>query len=127
VDFSFRRRGAAIPLARARLKSRPKWHKSLCHAAARAPLTHHFYTITAPPANSHRNPQPVEALQQAADEFAASVSPMVRERRASGLSLREIAEKLAADGIRTARGGQWTAMAVKNVLDRSGGAMAKAA
>jgi hypothetical protein len=60
-----------------------------------------------------------EALQKAADDFAASVSPMVREMRGNGLTLREIAGKLASDGIRTARGGQWTAMAVKNVLDRA--------
>jgi len=60
-----------------------------------------------------------EAIQKAADDFAASVSPMVREMRGNGLTLREIAEKLAADGSRTARGGQWTAMAVKNVLDRA--------
>jgi hypothetical protein len=45
-----------------------------------------------------------EALQKAADGFAASVSPMVREMRGNGLTLREIAEKLAADGIRTATG-----------------------
>ena len=60
-----------------------------------------------------------EALQRAADDFAASVSPMVREMRENGLTLREIAGKLASDGIRTARGGQWTAMAVKNVLDQA--------
>jgi DNA invertase Pin-like site-specific DNA recombinase len=60
-----------------------------------------------------------EALQKAADDFAASVFPMVREMRGNGLTLREIAGRLAADGIRTARGGQWTAMAVKNVLDRA--------
>jgi Recombinase len=39
--------------------------------------------------------------------------------RGNGLTLREIAGRLAAEGIRTARGGQWTAMAVKNVLDRA--------
>ena len=59
------------------------------------------------------------ALRQAADDFAASVGPVVREMRGNGLTLREIAAKLASDGIRTARGGQWSAMAVKNVLDRA--------
>jgi DNA invertase Pin-like site-specific DNA recombinase len=58
------------------------------------------------------------ALRKAADDFAASVGPVVREMRGNGLTLRQIAGRLAADGIRTARGGQWTAMAVKNVLDR---------
>jgi DNA invertase Pin-like site-specific DNA recombinase len=59
------------------------------------------------------------ALRKAADDFAASVGPVVRDMRGNGLTLREIAVKLASDGIRTARGGQWTAMAVKNVLDRA--------
>jgi hypothetical protein len=44
---------------------------------------------------------------------------MMREMQASGASPRQIAAAMAADGIRTARGGQWTAMAVKNVLDRA--------
>jgi integrase/recombinase XerD len=44
---------------RVRLKSRPKWHKSSQHAAGRAPLPDHFYTIIAASADSRRNPQPV--------------------------------------------------------------------
>jgi hypothetical protein len=44
---------------------------------------------------------------------------MIRDDRASGLSLRQIAGKLACDDIRTARGGEWTATAVKDVLERA--------
>jgi hypothetical protein len=40
-----------------------------------------------------------------------------REYREVGMSLRQIAAKLTEDGINTASGGQWTATAVKNLLD----------
>jgi DNA invertase Pin-like site-specific DNA recombinase len=59
-----------------------------------------------------------DAHRKAADAFAGRVGPMIHEMRQRGLSLGKIAEKLAEDGIKTARGGQWTATAVKNVLDR---------
>ena len=53
-----------------------------------------------------------------ADAFAGQVGPMVREMVASGTGLRAIAAKLTEQGIRTARGGGWTAQAVKNLLAR---------
>lgn len=55
-----------------------------------------------------------------ADDFAAQEGPMVQAYYAEGLSLRGIAAKLNADGIRTARGksGSWTPTAVKNLLAR---------
>jgi DNA invertase Pin-like site-specific DNA recombinase len=59
-----------------------------------------------------------EARRLAADRFASSVGPMISEMRTSGMSLALIAERLASDGIRTARGGQWTPTAVLNVLNR---------
>jgi hypothetical protein len=43
---------------------------------------------------------------------------IAREMQETGLSLRQIASELASKGIRTARGGQWTATAVRNVLAR---------
>jgi DNA invertase Pin-like site-specific DNA recombinase len=61
-----------------------------------------------------------KARQEAADGFAALVGPMMREMRESGLSLRQIAAKLTADSIQTVAGGQWTATAVRNVLQRVG-------
>lgn len=56
----------------------------------------------------------------AADAFAENVLPIVRELSASGLTtLRELASGLAARNVRTARGGDWTPMAVKRLLDRA--------
>jgi hypothetical protein len=57
-------RTGSVQHSRVMPKNCPKWHKSLRHAANRAPLPHHFYTIIAAPANSRRNPQPVEWDQQ---------------------------------------------------------------
>jgi DNA invertase Pin-like site-specific DNA recombinase len=61
----------------------------------------------------------VAARQKAADAFAASVAPTIRELQAEGLSLRQVAARLVEKGIRTAQGGQWTPTAVKNVLERA--------
>jgi DNA invertase Pin-like site-specific DNA recombinase len=58
------------------------------------------------------------ALQKLADAFAAQVGPMVTEMRRRGLSLRQIAADLTTGGIRTARGGEWTAAGVNSVLLR---------
>jgi len=58
------------------------------------------------------------ALQKRADDFAAGVGPVAAELRGKGLSLRQIAGELAARGIRTSRGGDWTAAAVRSVLGR---------
>jgi DNA invertase Pin-like site-specific DNA recombinase len=58
------------------------------------------------------------ANKRAADEFANRVGPMISELREQGQSLRQIAAELTEHGIRTARGGQWTAAAVRNVLER---------
>ena len=59
-----------------------------------------------------------QALVAQADAFASSVGPVVLELRQSGVSLNGIAKDLALRGIRTARGGQWTATAVSNLLGR---------
>lgn len=53
-----------------------------------------------------------------ADEFAANVRPIIRELRSTGMSLRQIAATLDARGIKTARGGNWYAATVRNVLAR---------
>jgi DNA invertase Pin-like site-specific DNA recombinase len=65
--------------------------------------------------------QGTEAVQRAADSFAARVSPMMREMQATGASLHQIAAEMASKGIKTARGGAWTATSVKNVLNRAAG------
>jgi DNA invertase Pin-like site-specific DNA recombinase len=61
----------------------------------------------------------VEARKTKADRTAANVLPIIEEVRRQGAgSLREIAAALTARGVRTPRGGDWTAVAVKRVLDR---------
>ncbi len=58
-----------------------------------------------------------DANREAARRFALNVLPVIREVQAAGVkSLRAIATTLNARGIRTARGGQWAAQTVANVL-----------
>ena len=59
-----------------------------------------------------------KALSEAADAFAANVSPIARQMRDNGASLRQIASALTLKSISTPRGGAWTATAVKNLLAR---------
>lgn len=76
------------------------------------------------------NPVIREALQQAeaksiqtrkakADRHAANLLPLIHAIQARGASLRQIAGELNERGVKTARGGQWHAMTVRNVLTRN--------
>ena len=57
------------------------------------------------------------ANEAAAEQHAANVLPIIRQiKRAGARTLREIAEALNQRGVQTARGGQWHAMTVSNVL-----------
>jgi DNA invertase Pin-like site-specific DNA recombinase len=61
----------------------------------------------------------VAAIKASANQHAANVLPIIREAQKAGArTLRQIAEVLNARGIATARGGQWHAMSVKNMLAR---------
>lgn len=60
------------------------------------------------------------ATRAAADRAAHRVLPRIEELRAQGASLAQIAERLTAWGLPTARGGAWTATAVRRVLLRAG-------
>jgi hypothetical protein len=54
------------------------------------------------------------------DRYAANVRPIIREvQKAGARTLREIAEALNARGIATARGGQWYAQSIANILERA--------
>jgi DNA invertase Pin-like site-specific DNA recombinase len=64
--------------------------------------------------------QGTKALQERAEAFASGVGPIITEMRQGGSSLRQIAGELTARGIRTSRGGAWTADAVRSVLLRAG-------
>ena len=56
-----------------------------------------------------------------ADRFAANVLPVIDDiRRQGATSLREIAAQLTARGVRSARGGEWSTSAVRNILARQG-------
>jgi DNA invertase Pin-like site-specific DNA recombinase len=60
------------------------------------------------------------AGRREAERYAANVLPIIEEvRRAGARTLRDIAAALTARGVRTPRGGEWTAIAVKRVLDRA--------
>jgi Recombinase len=62
----------------------------------------------------------VDAVKAEADRFAANVLPIIHEAQKAGArTLRELAEALNARGITTARGGQWYAQTVANVLARA--------
>jgi DNA invertase Pin-like site-specific DNA recombinase len=59
------------------------------------------------------------ARQEAADSFAAGVLPIIKQIQKSGVSsLRGVAKALSARGIKTARGGEWTAVQVSDILRR---------
>ncbi|NPD68215.1 recombinase family protein [Lichenicola cladoniae] len=60
-----------------------------------------------------------DAPVRKADAFAASLLPIVIEVRGRALPLRAIAADLTVTGIMTARGGAWTATAVRNLLARA--------
>jgi integration host factor subunit beta len=60
-----------------------------------------------------------EATKRAADRHAALVVPSIDDIRASGITaLSAIARELNAREVRTARGGEWHAMTVRNLLRR---------
>jgi DNA invertase Pin-like site-specific DNA recombinase len=60
-----------------------------------------------------------QAIAHRANTKAAYVAPAVRELQAGGASsLREIAAGLNSAGIPTPRGGQWSAVQVKRMMDR---------
>jgi DNA invertase Pin-like site-specific DNA recombinase len=65
--------------------------------------------------------QAVAVVRQKADAYAAKLGPVIRDIQAQGMtSLRQIAEELNRRQVATARGGQWAAPAVRNLLARMG-------
>jgi DNA invertase Pin-like site-specific DNA recombinase len=59
------------------------------------------------------------SIKANADKQAAKVLPLIREAQRHGAtSLRDIADALNARGVSTARGGQWHATSVRNLLAR---------
>lgn len=63
----------------------------------------------------------VARLKADADRFAKNAAPIIREIQSSGVaSHRGIARALNARGIATDRGGEWTALQVGAILQRTG-------
>jgi DNA invertase Pin-like site-specific DNA recombinase len=61
-----------------------------------------------------------KANREAAQRFAANVLPIIRQIQTSGVqSLRGVARALTARGIKTARGGEWSAVQVSDILRRA--------
>ncbi|TGQ51626.1 recombinase family protein [Mesorhizobium sp. M1C.F.Ca.ET.193.01.1.1] len=61
----------------------------------------------------------VEVRMAQADAFAANILPIIRDIQASGVkSRRQVAVALNARGVASARGGTWTAVQVKDIIDR---------
>jgi DNA invertase Pin-like site-specific DNA recombinase len=62
----------------------------------------------------------VDAVKAEADRYAANILPIIREaQKAGATTLRQIADALNARGVATARGGQWHAKSVSNILERT--------
>jgi DNA invertase Pin-like site-specific DNA recombinase len=59
-----------------------------------------------------------EGARMAANEFAKGVLPIIEQLKDSGMSIQGISRELNARGVRTARGGTWTATSVINVMRR---------
>jgi DNA invertase Pin-like site-specific DNA recombinase len=57
-------------------------------------------------------------LVEAAERQAALVLPVIKPLLDDGLSLRAIARELTARGVPTARGGQWSAVQVSDIVSR---------
>ena len=61
----------------------------------------------------------IQQIRQAADNHAAAVLPLIQQIQQNGAnSLRQIAERLNAQGILGPRGGAWHATSVRNILAR---------
>lgn len=58
------------------------------------------------------------AVQSKADEFAERLRPTVERMVKEGMSYRAMAEELNRNNTKTARGGEWYAMTVKNLVER---------
>jgi hypothetical protein len=58
------------------------------------------------------------AMAARADKRAADLLPLILPMKAGGASLRQIADGLNRCGVSAPRGGDWSAVAVKRILDR---------
>lgn len=59
-----------------------------------------------------------QATREQADAYARKLGPVMAELKGAGLSLGGMAARLSKMRVTTQRGGAWTAMGVKRILDR---------
>jgi len=59
------------------------------------------------------------ATKASAELFAANILPIIQPMHAGGASMRQIAKELNARGVKTARGGEWAATQVSDILRRA--------
>jgi DNA invertase Pin-like site-specific DNA recombinase len=61
----------------------------------------------------------LQTRQENAAKYQADVLPVIQEKHKRGaVTLRQVADALNADGTPAPRGGQWSAVQVKRILDR---------
>lgn len=59
-----------------------------------------------------------KAVQETANAFAERLKPTVSRMMAAGMTFRQMADELNTSGTKTARGGEWYATTVKNLVAR---------
>jgi len=73
------------------------------------------------PALDRARPLAVAANKATAERYAANVVPIIRQIQASGVSsFRGVARALTARGVKSARGGAWTARAAGGTRGATG-------
>lgn len=58
------------------------------------------------------------AVKSQADAFAERLKPSIGRMREAGMTFRQMADELNASGTKTARGGDWHPMTVRNLVER---------
>lgn len=58
------------------------------------------------------------AAASKADDFAQKMKPMIQRMVLAGMTYRQMAEELNSMGVKTARGGVWYGMTVRNLTER---------
>jgi DNA invertase Pin-like site-specific DNA recombinase len=60
----------------------------------------------------------VVSVKAKADDFAIRLKPTIIRMQKAGMTLRQMASELNSSGVKTARGGEWHAMTVSNLVAR---------
>lgn len=108
-EFTIHLKAAFAQEERKRISERTK--AALAAAKARGVKLGGFRGVKVDPALGRA------AIAKASDEFREAVSPIIRELQAQGITgLRPLARALNEKGVRTRRGGEWSAAQVQRVM-----------